>query len=74
MRTSTILAALFVALGFLCHFTYRLIGSEVDGSGLLREPFALVPLGWLFLVLGTGLFLTVGLRAMLAFLRRNNSR
>lgn len=74
MRTSTILAILFVALGVLCHFTYRLIGSDVDASGLLREPFALIPLGWLFLVLGTGLFLTIGVRAFLAFLRRNSSR
>ena len=36
------LAALFCMLGF------RQIGSYVDEQGVLREPFGLIPLGYLF--------------------------
>jgi hypothetical protein len=34
-----------------CALAWRLIGSSVDENGLLHEPFALVPLGWLFFFL-----------------------
>ena len=30
-----------------CWGTYSTIGSEVGVDGVLREPFALIPLGWL---------------------------
>ncbi len=31
---------------------YAAIGSEVGADGVLREPFALIPLGWLCLIAG----------------------
>lgn len=35
---------------------YELIGSHVDADGWLREPFALIPLGWLSGLAGVSLF------------------
>ena len=37
-----------------CWGAYALIGSSVDEQGILREPFALIPIGWLFLFVGVG--------------------
>jgi hypothetical protein len=48
------LALLFLALATGCALAYRIIGSSVDPDGILREPFALIPLGWLFLALAAG--------------------
>ena len=40
-------------LSILCFGAYFLIGSEVDESGILHEPFALLPLGYVFRIIGT---------------------
>ena len=48
------MSVLFIALAAGCVVAYRIIGSSVDEDGVLREPFALVPLGWLFLFLAAG--------------------
>ena len=36
---------------------YQIIGQTIDSQGYLQEPFALIPIGWLFFFLGviTGL-------------------
>jgi len=40
-------------LSILCFGAYFLIGSEVDENGiLLHEPFALLPLGYVFVLIG----------------------
>ena len=39
-------------MSFLCAVAYHLIGSSIDEQGALVEPFALIPLFWLFLLLG----------------------
>lgn len=36
----------------MCFVAYFLIGSEVDESGILHEPFALLPLGYVFGIIG----------------------
>ena len=36
----------------ICFVAYILIGSEVDESGILHEPFALLPLGYVFGIIG----------------------
>jgi hypothetical protein len=41
-----------LGLGFACLVAFRLIGSEVDADGVLREPFALIPIGWFSISLG----------------------
>ncbi|WP_035385167.1 DUF3955 domain-containing protein [Ferrimonas futtsuensis] len=42
---------LLLGLSLLCMICYHLIGSRVDESGSLVEPFALIPLGWMLLLL-----------------------
>jgi DMSO reductase anchor subunit len=46
------LSLVFFVLSGGCLFGYHLIGASVDTKGLLTEPFALIPLGWFFLLLG----------------------
>ena len=41
-----------LVLGFSCLLAFRLIGSDVDAEGMLREPFGLVPIGWFSISLG----------------------
>lgn len=38
--------------GIISFLLFRLIGSTVDSSGYLQEPFFLVPIGYLFLLVG----------------------
>jgi len=38
--------------GFACLVAFRIIGSEVDADGVLREPFPLVPIGWFSISVG----------------------
>ena len=42
---------LLLGLSLLCMFGYHLIGGTLDEAGVLIEPFALVPLGWMLLLL-----------------------
>ena len=49
----------FLVLGILCFLSFRLIGSEIDENDVLREPFGLIPIGWLFLFLGLFSFLWI---------------
>ena len=54
------IAITFLVLGILCFVAFEpLIGSEVDENGILREPFFLIPIGWLFLFLGFFSFLLI---------------
>lgn len=45
---------------------YQLIGSSVDEDGTLHEPFALIPLAWIFGLAGGVLVATAGLRRLRA--------
>jgi len=47
-----ILAVISIVLGIGCLITYNIIGSEVAPDGALREPFFLIPLGYLFVAIG----------------------
>jgi len=38
--------------GMTCWLSYHLLGASVDGDGTLNEPFGLIPVGWLLVVLG----------------------
>ena len=57
MTVLTRLGLLFLALGLACAVAYRMIGSHLDQNGTLVEPFFLIPLGWLGVVIGLALFL-----------------
>ena len=46
---------LWLALaGLACFAAFAAIGSRVDEQGILREPFFLMPAGWLLLFLAAG--------------------
>ena len=49
MKSLKFLPMLF---SIMCFVAYFLIGSEVDESGILHEPFALLPLGYVFGIIG----------------------
>lgn len=54
MKTTTALKLClsFLGIGLACLLGYRLTGSTVDPDGYLREPFALIPIGWFCIVTG----------------------
>lgn len=41
-----------ILAGVGCFLLFSVIGSTVDSDGILQEPFFLVPIGYLFLLLG----------------------
>jgi hypothetical protein len=50
-RTSMVGLGLLL-LGFGCLAAFKLIGSAVDVDGFVKEPFWLLPTGWLLIVVG----------------------
>lgn len=45
-------SGLLFCAGLFCVAAYRIIGTTVDDEGFLHEPFALIPMGWFFLISG----------------------
>ena len=41
-----------IFIGVCCHLGYLIVGSGIDTDGFLIEPFALIPIGYLFYLLG----------------------
>lgn len=41
-----------LGIGILCFILAGVIGSEVLADGTLKEPFFLIPIGYLFLAIG----------------------
>ena len=52
MRKLGYVSILFLTLAVLCRLAYEMIGVEIDEQGFLHEPFALIPLGSLSLLIG----------------------
>ena len=48
-------------LSILCFGAYFLIGSEVDENGILHETFALLPLGYVFGLIGAIWLIVAGI-------------
>ena len=46
------LSILFIVAGTLCRLAFNLIGATIDAQGVLHEPFALLPIGFLLIALG----------------------
>lgn len=61
-----IISATLLGFGIACFIALTLIGSDVDEEGLLHEPFALIPIGYLLCFAG---ILSVLLRIALNRLR-----
>ncbi|MFA0813204.1 DUF3955 domain-containing protein [Microbulbifer epialgicus] len=51
------IGGLLILLGGLFLLAFRLIGSSVDSEGILHEPFALLPLGFLLLITGIAMII-----------------
>jgi len=47
-----IVSLILLVLGAGCIIAFAVIGSSVDENGLLREQFALLPIGYALLFLG----------------------
>jgi hypothetical protein len=51
-------AIAFTALGLGCFLAFTVIGSSVAEDGTLVEPFFLIPIAWLLLLIGGILAIT----------------
>jgi hypothetical protein len=61
--TRTVLFSLIIGfLGLGCLVLFAVIGSHVDENGILREPFFLLPLGYLLMLAGFGAVLVLFVR------------
>ena len=60
MSKLTLISLVLLGLGLALWAGYAAPGSYVDEDGILREPFHLLALGWLFVLTG-GVALMVGL-------------
>jgi len=47
-----LISILAIVSGVICHITFWIIGSEVASDGVLVEPFALIPVGYMFYAFG----------------------
>ena len=47
MKSLPALAASFAIAAISCAVAYRVSGTTVDNDGVLHEPFALIPIGYL---------------------------
>lgn len=54
---------ILIIMGVSCFIAFKLMGSEVDSQGVLQEPFFLLPIGSLFVVLGGIGFVVTGIRS-----------
>ena len=49
MATKYKIATTLLVIGIMCFVSFELIGSEVDENGFINEPFALLPIGFIFI-------------------------
>ena len=57
------LSGILVFTGILFLLAFQYIGSAIDQDGFLHEPFALIPLAWLFIILGVVIGIMATIRA-----------
>lgn len=57
------MGALLILAGLGCFLAFNLVDSTLDAQGMLHEPFALLPLGYLLIFMGLGLGLLPALRS-----------
>ena len=55
------IATSLLIFGIICFVSFYLIGSEVDENGYLKEPFALLPIGFISICLSMVLFIVFAL-------------
>ena len=42
------LTILLFLISLICSASFHLIGTDINENGYIREPFALIPIGWIF--------------------------
>lgn len=52
LKINFYLTIIMIIAGVGCFILFKLIGSTMDSAGILHEPFFLVPIGYLFLLMG----------------------
>lgn len=63
MKKIYLLPIISLTIGISCAVAYDVIGSEIAPDGTLIEPFALIPIGWLFIFIGIISGLVSGIRS-----------
>jgi len=56
MATKYKIATSILIIGIICFVSFYLIGSEVDENGYLKEPFFLLPIGFISICLSIILY------------------
>ncbi|MEG0156161.1 MAG: DUF3955 domain-containing protein [Anaerovoracaceae bacterium] len=63
---STIIGGILLLLSFTCFAIKALSVEYVDAEGILHENFFLLPVGYLFLLCGATIILSIGIRFLFA--------
>ncbi|PFL18392.1 group-specific protein [Bacillus cereus] len=71
MKKKYLLASSPIILGVLCIIMFNIIGSEVKPDGTLVEPFFLIPLAYLFVLIG---IITILFVAIFSMFRKKQER
>ena len=61
METKYKIATALLVFGIMCFVSFELIGTELDENGFMNEPFALLPIGFIFICLSMVLFIVFAL-------------
>ena len=69
MTKFTLLSLILLTVGLVLWAWYAAQGSFVDENGVLQEPFALLALGWLFVLAGGAMLVGVVGVKMIAHFR-----
>ena len=57
MDKSFKIATVFLSVGIICLVLFELIGSKVEKDGILNEPFFLIPVGSVMVLISVVLYL-----------------
>jgi len=73
MKTSYIyISIISFVIGALCHWQYYRIGQYIAEDGTLVEPFALIPMGYLFYLIGIIFFIFYFIKRLIDFMRHKS--
>tara|TARA_B100000963_G_scaffold354584_1_gene371368 strand:+ start:620 stop:814 length:195 start_codon:yes stop_codon:yes gene_type:complete len=50
-------ATFILSIGIICFIAFELAGSSVDKEGILNEPFFLIPVGWVLILISIVLYI-----------------
>lgn len=67
---TTLIGSCLLLFGFACFFIKAHSVEYIDSNGILHENFFLIPIGYLFLLAGTVIFLVTGAKYLVSVLKR----